>query len=204
MSAFVGMYETHGLKPAAEFIGRSFLHNSVARGLHRDARSLSILTASVPACSAIATLYAESIDFSIATRTEPTIVHGITQHWRGADAFNSRENLLAHFGSVRFELAGDVSMTLEQYAQYAAQTTVDFPYYIYEREYVGECQRTILDSYVSPSWIQEDLLELAPDLAPRKCTPAFLLGGPRTGSQLHVDSLCTCGWNVCCFGRKRW
>lgn len=57
---------------------------------------------------------------------------------------------------------------------------------------------------MQPPWIEEDLLEVVPGLTPRKCQQLFLLGGPRTGSQLHQDGHTTVGWNVCCFGLKRW
>lgn len=52
--------------------------------------------------------------------------------------------------------------------------------------------------------IEEDPLEIVPDLTPRKCQQLFLLGSLRTGSQLHTDGHTTVGWNVCCFGIKRW
>eukprot|EP00661_Eupelagonemidae_sp_cell13_P003729 gene3729-2061_t len=39
---------------------------------------------------------------------------------------------------------------------------------------------------------------------PRRCTPAWVVGGPRSGTLLHQDPLCTCGWNLCLSGTKRW
>jgi hypothetical protein len=42
------------------------------------------------------------------------------------------------------------------------------------------------------------------ELTQRKCLPLFLLGGARTGSQLHQDGHATVSWNVCCFGTTRW
>jgi len=188
---------------ATDFLGTSILHNSQARGLHGDAAALALLNAPPPQSTAIEIDIGAPHDFSIVIRAVPTVVRGVDKSWRGTAKWDSEANLRKHFGKVHFDLAADLSMSVEQYAEYSAQNTADFPYYIYEREYIGECAQ-LLNNFVKPSWIEEDLLELVPDLAPRKCIPALLIGGPRTGSPLHVDPLCTCGWNVCCFGAKRW
>jgi len=185
------------------FIGSSSLHNSVARGLRADTEAQALLRATPSPDRMVATLAADPSDLSIMERAEPTVVRGVTAAWRGTDKWSNEQQLLAHFGDVRFDLSADLSMSVEEYLKYAEQTHADFPYYIYEREYVGDSAR-IVSGFVPPPWIEEDLLEVVPDLTPRKCQQLFLLGGPRTGSQLHQDGHTTVGWNVCCFGRKRW
>ena len=185
-------------------VGTSSVHNSVRRGLYADAQARALLNADPPARSAVATLDAVPPDATtLMTRTEPTLVRGVTHGWRGTDPWASPSTLLENFGAVRCDLAADLSMTMAEYCAYAAHTRADFPYYIYEREYVGDSAK-LVDSFVAPPWVEEDLLEIAPELTQRKCQQLFLLGGPRTGSQLHQDGHATVGWNVCCFGTKRW
>ena len=186
------------------FIGSSSLHNSVARGLYADAEAHALLRALPCLGNAVPTLTAHPSDFSaIIQGTTPALIPGVTEAWRGTDKWNSEARLLENFGDVQFDLSADLTMTTAEYLAYARQTQADFPYYIYEREYVGDSAR-IVSGFVPPPWIEEDLLEIAPELTPRKCQQLFLLGGPRTGSQLHQDGHTTVGWNVCCFGLKRW
>ena len=115
-----------------EFIGSSVHHNSVARGLRADKRAMSILRAPPPACTVIDSLDTSPSDLTFMTGTEPRVVHGVTREWRGTDSWTSEETLVRNFGSVKFDVAPDVSMTVAEYCRYAAQTAADFPYYIYE------------------------------------------------------------------------
>lgn len=123
------------------FIGSSSLHNSVARGLHADAEAQALLRASPSPGTSMPTIAAHPSDISIMERTEPTMVRGVTAAWRGTDKWSSEATLLENFGDVRFDLAADLSMTVQEYLAYAGQTKADFPYYIYEREYVGDSAR---------------------------------------------------------------
>jgi len=185
-------------------VGSSSVHNSVRRELHADTDALAALKAEPPARTHVAVLDAAPPDETeLMMRTEPTLVHGVTRGWRGTDPWDSQSMLIKNFGAVRFDLAADLNMSVAEYVAYGAHTRADFPYYIYEREYVGDCSR-LLNYFVPPPWIEEDLLEIAPELTQRRCKQTFLLGGPRTGSQLHTDGHATVGWNVCCFGAKRW
>ena len=183
------------------FVGSSSLHNSVARGLHADAEASALLHSEPSPGTAVLSLDAVPSDLML--RPEPTVVHGVTEQWRGTDLWDSEAALLKNFGGVRMDLTSDLSMTVAEYLEYAARTTADFPYYIYEREFMGDSAK-IASAFVAPPWVEEDLLEIVPELTPRKCQQLFLLGGSRTGSQLHADGHANVGWNVCCFGTKRW
>ena len=190
--------------PDPQCVGTSAVHNSVRRGLYADAQARALLNADPPAPSAVATLDAVPPDATtLMTRTEPTLVRGGTSGWCGTDPWASPSTLLQNFGPVRCDLAADLSMTMAEYCAYADHTRADSPYHIYEREYVGDSAK-LVDSFVPPPWVEEDLLEIAPELTQRKCLPLFMLGGARTGSQLHQDGHATVSWNACCFGTTRW
>lgn len=175
-AASVDVAPVQGRTPACS-VGSSILHNSHARGLHGDAAALAILSAQPPACTAIDTLEAAPSEISIAIRVEPTVVHGVDKSWGGTAKWDSEANLRKHYGNVHFDLAADLSMTVDQYVEYCAQNTADFPYYIYEREYVGDSAQ-LLDNFVRPYWIEEDLLEIVKGLAPRKCIPGMCANYP--------------------------
>ena len=54
--------------------------------------------------------------------------------------------------------------------------------------------------YGPPPLFADDLS----DVPGTRSKPHFFLGGARTGSLIHVDPRCACGWNACLFGAKRW
>jgi hypothetical protein len=119
-------------------VGSSSVHNSVRRGLQADTDALAALRAEPPARTHVAALDAAlPNETELMMRTEPTLVHGVTRGWRGTDPWDSESTLIKNFGAVRFDLAADLNMSVAEYVAYGAHTRADFPYYIYEREYVG-------------------------------------------------------------------
>ena len=87
--------------------------------------------------------------------------------------------------------------------EYTSFNDADYPEYIVERKYFG-ARSALLDDFAIPPQFEQDVFTAVPELSPRRCTPAWLTGGPRSGSPLHTDPLATCGWNVCLLGTKRW
>lgn len=60
----------------------------------------------------------------------------------------------------------------------------------------------LLDDYTPPRAFSDDLLSSLPGM--QRSRIVWLVGGARSGSQLHVDPMATCGWNACLLGSKRW
>jgi hypothetical protein len=59
----------------------------------------------------------------------------------------------------------------------------------------------LLSSFEPPALFDDDLLAHVP--GSRRARYLFI-GGPRSGTYLHVDPLCTAAWNACTGGMKRW
>lgn len=137
------------------FIGSLSLHNSVARGLHADEQALALLHSEPSPGTAVPSLDAVPSDqSSIMLRSEPTVVHDVTEQWRGTDLWDSEETMIKNFGGVRMDLASDLSMSVVEYLQYDARTTTDFPYYMYEHEYVGDSAK-VASAFVAQPWPED-------------------------------------------------
>lgn len=131
--------------------------------------------------------------------------------WADAEAFG------AHYGSVPFkwtELRMPAAMGRQKplplrlplgvYARYADANGADHPWYCFGDDFERERAAFLADFEVPPPW-REDLYELSPEL--RAAFPAYrymVIGGARTGSNLHVDPDFTAAWNALLAGTKRW
>lgn len=180
--------------------GPSLLHGSRARALHADARASALLHEQPPTANRMRTMAsAADLDAGIFERGEPVVVHGATSEWRAAQRWASPEALCQHYGDILFGSSGLQPLELQSYIQYSKETAADFPYYIVEREFEDE-RAALLEDYQAPLIFADDLA----DIPGTSSQPHWFLGGPRTGSLMHIDPRSTFGWNACLFGRKRW
>jgi hypothetical protein len=131
---------------------------------------------------------------------EPRLMRGAARGWRALERWSDAATLCEHYGHLCFKpakAAADVS--LADFLSYAASARADFPHYVVETTFEGPLA-ALLDDYSSPDGFADAL----DDIPGTKSRPHLFIGGARTGSLLHVDTRCTCGWNVCLFGAKRW
>mmetsp|Transcript_41939 Transcript_41939/g.98423 ORF Transcript_41939/g.98423 Transcript_41939/m.98423 type:complete len:548 (+) Transcript_41939:103-1746(+) len=95
-------------------------------------------------------------------------------------------------------------LPLGVYARYVDATEADFPWYCFGDDFLDERVAFLADYTVPPAW-SDDLYELGAEL--RSAFPAYrfmVIGGARTGSNLHVDPDFTAAWNALLAGTKRW
>ena len=181
----------------------SLLHTA-----RRQRRDDDILATPPPPCTALP--YADSGSatdplVAAAVASEPIILHGATRRWRAAHRWRSLDALVENYGDVRFPNAmgrSDDSVTLSEFVDYMrsdSHKSCDFPYYLVETNFEG-ARAVLLDDYHPPPALADNLA----DVPGTSSKPHWLLGGSRTGSLLHTDTRCACGWNACLFGRKRW
>lgn len=80
-----------------------------------------------------------------------------------------------------------------RYVDYAAENDADSPHYIVERAFAGP-RAALLDDFAPPALFADDLLSAVPgidDIPGSKRARYWFVGGPRTGTFLHVDPFCT-------------
>lgn len=177
------------------------LHRSCKRGFAERAGWLEAFAADPPSERSVRLVHAHAVadgDALIAAR-EPVLLDGCVDEWPAKQRWGSAEALCDAYGDVSFDLADDVSMSLREYAAYAATATADFPLYLFERRFKG-ARAALLDDFKPPSLFADDLLALVPGSSMRY----WIAGGRRTGTCLHVDPLLTSAWNSCLCGAKRW
>jgi hypothetical protein len=99
-----------------------------------------------------------------------------------------------------------IRVPLSVYAEYCNHNRVEHPHYAFGDDF-GDERAAFLDDYTSPELFPraDDLLEVSSRA--RLHFEKFrymIIGGARTGTNLHVDPKCTCAWNTSLCGRKRW
>ena len=181
--------------------GPSLLHGSRARALHADAAAHALLHEPPPSGTAMRVVASVAeLDATIFEDGQPPlVVRGATSTWRAARRWASPAALCEHYGNIEFDSSGLSPLKLQNYLEYAQRTAADFPYYVVERVFAGE-RGELLEDYQAPPIFTDDLA----DIPGTSSQPHWFLGGPRTGSLLHIDPRSTFGWNACLFGRKRW
>lgn len=149
----------------------------------------------------------------------PVLVRGLAAAlgWPACDKWASAERFCGHYGGVPFKLtelrmpAGmgrqrglPLRLPLGAYARYADGAAADFPWYCFGDDFQGPRAAFLADYGVPPPWA-DDLYALSAEL--RAAFPAYrymVIGGVRTGSNLHVDPDFTAAWNALLSGAKRW
>ncbi|CAD7933791.1 unnamed protein product [Amoebophrya sp. A120] len=117
-----------------------------------------------------------------------------------------------------------VRIPIKDYISYARETQADFPWYPFERDFdttvftknnhgakIDQENREFLlqDFQPLPELFGiQDVFELTSRLRheffPYSCHRFVILGGKRTGANVHQDPLHTAAWNLLLAGRKRW
>jgi len=150
---------------------------------------------------------------------KPAVLHDVpkTEGWRATERWQSQESFLRHYGHLPVQVTEmgslhglgkplRVELTLTDYASYARENQVDWPFYVWERNFNGE-RRHLLDDFSSPKILADDLYDMSPEVReflPLSCHLFVLVGGRRTGSNMHRDPKWSSAWNTLLVGRKRW
>lgn len=149
----------------------------------------------------------------------PAVLTGVpeAEGWPAATRWRSQADFLQHHGRLPVQVTEmssihglgkpfRVELTLEEYAAYAKENDVDWPFYVWERNFQGE-RRRLLDEFSSPKIMADDLYDLTPEVReflPLSCHLFVLVGGRRTGSNMHKDPKWSSAWNTLLCGKKRW
>jgi len=150
----------------------------------------------------------------VATGT-PVVIRGLCGGWPAAAKWGTPADLARHYGAVPLrltELAAvhglgkplPVRVPLAAFLRYGEAARADYPWYAFGDDFEAE-RAPLLGDYRVPEYFRDDVYALGPDA--RACFPRFrylVVGGPRSGSNLHVDPRGTAAWNTSLCGRKRW
>ena len=115
--------------------------------------------------------------------------------------------LLDEFGDLNWRVSDTHGQMvgLREWWAYAHATDDDAPFGIYDAEFGDEGNPTarLAAAYDVPAFAAEDAFARAA-AGPRPPWRWILMGGPRSGTGMHVDPLHTHAWVHLCEGRKRW
>mmetsp|Transcript_27228 Transcript_27228/g.59176 ORF Transcript_27228/g.59176 Transcript_27228/m.59176 type:complete len:742 (-) Transcript_27228:166-2391(-) len=149
----------------------------------------------------------------------PAIITGVPQaeQWPAAKKWSTQEEFLSHYGKLPVQVTEmfaahglgrpfRVEVSLDEYAKYAKENTFDWPFYVWERNFNGE-RNKFLEDWQVPNLFSDDLYDITPEVReflPLTCHLFLLVGGRRTGSNMHLDPKWSSAWNTILCGRKRW
>ena len=109
-----------------------------------------------------------------------------------------------------FGKAHAIRLPLALYLKYAKENEVDFPYYPFERDFdsetaVQEGRAKLLQDFSVPKYFRDDVYALTAETRALFPKHQFVLvGGHRTGANMHQDPMGTAAWNTLIAGNKRW
>eukprot|EP01125_Pyxidicula_operculata_P016085 TRINITY_DN5509_c0_g1_i1.p1 TRINITY_DN5509_c0_g1~~TRINITY_DN5509_c0_g1_i1.p1 ORF type:complete len:446 (+),score=114.40 TRINITY_DN5509_c0_g1_i1:15-1352(+) len=148
---------------------------------------------------------------------KPVIIKGITEAdgWRSNQRWTSMSQLIDFYGDVTVRVTSvpsgfgmgklfDVRIPLALYKEYMDNNNADDPFYAFEHDLSGK-RAELLKDFKVPSFFTKDLYEL--NSMTREFYPNYrhlIIGGQRTGTNLHIDPKCTSAWNTLTSGRKKW
>jgi len=98
----------------------------------------------------------------------------------------------------------EIRLPLSAYKEYADTNPADSPFYGFEYDF-SEAREALLADYKIPDFFLDDFYNTTERI--RTFYPNnkhLIVGGPRTGTNLHFDPKGTCAWNTCLLGRKKW
>jgi len=149
----------------------------------------------------------------------PAVIEGVPQAegWPCATKWNGQEAFMSKYGQLPVQVTEmgsfhglgkpfRVELSLQEYAAYAGSNTADWPFYVWERNFEG-ARRCLLDDFRSPKVFEDDLYDITPEIReflPLTCHLFVLVGGRRTGSNMHTDPKWSSAWNTLLTGKKRW
>lgn len=219
-------------QPALERLQRVCHHTHARRGLASDAAYAAMVQRfrSGHPCNANAAALAveAAADLSPAAfvaqyasghSARPVLIRGIPARdcWPAWEKCSNIEATLTNYGHIPlkvweepnpFQLGRpmDVRLPLAIYHEYAASNTADAPFYAFEYDFGVDTGRDVLRrDYTVPAYFSQDVFNL--DRYTRAFYPNnahVILGGPRTGTNLHFDPKGTTAWNTLLIGCKKW
>lgn len=137
--------------------------------------------------------------------------------WPAHEKWSSSDTFLSHHGHVPVQVTEmsashgfgkpfRVELTLKQFVDYAVSTRADWPFYSWERQWNGP-RAALLRDFEVPRCFQDDLYdtdEQTRDFLPLTCHLFVLVGGARSGSNVHQDPKWSSAWNTVLHGHKKW
>mmetsp|Transcript_74069 Transcript_74069/g.176384 ORF Transcript_74069/g.176384 Transcript_74069/m.176384 type:complete len:730 (-) Transcript_74069:9-2198(-) len=154
----------------------------------------------------------------IAGTGRPCLVTGVpeAEQWPALEKWQDTSTFVRHYGSTPVQVTemgsslGGKAMRLELpiscFTDYAATNDADWPYYSWERQWDGP-RAPLLADFCTPLPFRDDLYDLNDEtrsFLPLSCHLFVLIGGPRSGSNIHKDPKWTGAWNTVMCGQKRW
>uniref|UniRef100_A0A6B2LAT9 JmjC domain-containing protein n=1 Tax=Arcella intermedia TaxID=1963864 RepID=A0A6B2LAT9_9EUKA len=147
----------------------------------------------------------------------PALIKGIQEadQWAAREKWRPLESLLEHYGQVPLKVgevppihgmgrAYQIRLPLVLFKEYADTATGDSPFYGFEYDFNDE-RAALLSDYKIPEYFQSDFFDVDP-IARNFYTNNrhLIVGGERTGTNLHFDPKGTSAWNSLLIGRKKW
>jgi len=195
-------------------------HIHATRALHADAALLEPPKLSAPFAIEhrhVAQLSAAQFEEEFVRRRRPAMLHGVPEqgHWRALARWGSVDAMCEHYGGMPLRVwevpsvsgmgkGMPVELPLRHYAEYAREATADSPYYVFQKQFDARHDALRAD-YAVPPFFADDVYDTTPKIrAQFPLYRYFVVGGPRTGSNMHTDPHFTAAWNALLCGRKRW
>ena len=195
-------------------------HIHATRALHADAALLEPPKLSAPFAIEhrhVARLSAAQFEEEFVRRRRPAMLHGVPEqgHWRALARWGSVDAMCEHYGGMPLRVwevpsvsgmgkGMPVELPLRHYAEYAREATADSPYYVFQKQFDARHDALRAD-YAVPPFFADDVYDTTPKIrAQFPLYRYFVVGGPRTGSNMHTDPHFTAAWNALLCGRKRW
>jgi len=147
---------------------------------------------------------------------KPVLLSGLSSQWRAAARWSSVVALVESYGDTPLRVTElpplmkgfggprQIRIPMALYTEYACGNDADDPFYAFDHDFTGP-RKELLEDFEVPPQFREDVYDTNPTT--RSFYPQFrhmIIGGPRTGTNMHIDPKFTCAWNTVLCGHKRW